>query len=269
MPQQKHPLFRIIFLLLFPFTSLAQQEEVPAELKAFVLPGHELLDWKTGDINQDQRMDAILICRQPMEDSSWDEFLPRPFLVLIRQSDGKLKQLLRNDRAIMGRHDGGVWGDPYQSLNLFNGGFRFSFYGGSNWRWVYEYEFRWNAVRKQWLLTHESSGSFNSLDMEGTMKNTEIEADELGDWPFEKFSFDGMYQQSRWKVIAAKTYFYDQPKTGSPRRKGYLVKGNIAEGSRILQHFVELSFDNGKEITTGYILKKDLQKLPVQKQKTP
>ena len=108
------------------------------------------------------------------------------------------------------------------------------------------------------MLFHESSGSFNSTDMEHTMKETEIEAVELGLVPFEKFSYEGMHQQGKWKVIAAKTFFYDNPKIGSPRRKGYLVRGNMVESTRQLTNFIEVSFDNGKEITSGFILKKDL-----------
>ena len=98
----------------------------------------------------------------------------------------------------------------------------------------------------------------NAGDMENTMKDIKIEAEELGLIPFEKFSYEGMHRQGKWKVTAAKTYFYDNPKTGSPRRKGYLVRGNIVESTRQLTHFVEVSFDNGNEISTGFILKKDL-----------
>lgn len=244
--------------LVFHLYVRAQTPELPAELKPFILARHEVLDFQTGDINKDQRPDAILVLKNPLEDSTWEEFMPRPFLVLIRQANGKLKQVIRNDKAIMGRHEGGMFGDPYQSLNLYSGGFTISFYGGSSWRWVYEYEFRWNNGRKQWMLIHESSGSFNSGDMENTMKETEIEAGELGFIPFEKFSYEGLHQQGKWKVNVAKTFFYDNPKVGSPRRKGYLVRGNIVESTRQLTNFVEVSFDNGKDITTGYILKKDL-----------
>ena len=246
------------FSLIFRFFVMAQNPELPAELKPFILPGHELLDFQTGDINKDQRPDAIMILKNPLEDSTWEEFMPRPLLVLIRQKNGQLKHVIRNDKAIMGRHEGGVFGDPFQSLNLYSGTFSISFYGGSNWRWVYEYDFSWNAGRKQWMLVRESSGSFNSTDMENTMKNIEIEANELGLIPFEKFSYEGMFKQGKWKVIAAKTFFYDNPKIGSPRRKGYLVRGNIVESTRQLTNFVEVSFDNGNEITTGFILKKDL-----------
>jgi hypothetical protein len=260
MPKQSN--FKSISLLslslIFQLLVTAQTPELPAELKPFILPGHEVLDFQSGDINKDQRPDAIMVLKNPLEDSTWEEFMPRPFLVLIRQTNGTLKQVIRNDKAIMGRHEGGVFGDPYQSLNLYSGGFSISFYGGSNWRWVYEYDFRWNALRKQWMLFHESSGSFNSTDMEHTMKETEIEAVELGLVPFEKFSYEGLHQQGKWKVIAAKTFFYDNPKIGSPRRKGYLVRGNIVESTRQLTNFIEVSFDNGKDITSGFILKKDL-----------
>lgn len=260
MPKQSNfkSIFLLSLLLLIHWYSSAQNPELPAELKPFILPGHEVLDFKTGDINKDQRPDAVMILKNPLEDSTWEEFMPRPFLVLIRQTNGKLKQVIRNDKAIMGRHEGGVFGDPYQSLTLYAGGFTISFYGGSNWRWVYEYDFRWNTAIKKWMLFHESSGSFNSTDMENTMKETEIESVELGLIPFEKFGYEDLRQQGKWKVIAVKTFFYDNPKLGSPRRKGYLVKGNVVESTRQLTNFVEVSFDNGKEITTGYILKKDL-----------
>jgi len=248
----------ICLSLFFQQVARTQPAEIPAEIKPFILPGHEILDYQTGDINKDLRPDAILILKNPLEDSTWEELLPRPLLVLLRQADGKLKQVIRNNKAIMGRHEGGVFGDPFQSMNLYPGGFSISFYGGSSWRWMYEYEFRWNASSKQWILFQESSGSFNAGDMENTMKDIKIEAEELGLIPFEKFSYEGMHRQGKWKVTAAKTYFYDNPKTGSPRRKGYLVRGNIVESTRQLTHFVEVSFDNGNEISTGFILKKDL-----------
>lgn len=251
----------IIFSTSISFLSLSQSAPLPAELNNFILPGHEVLDFKTGDINQDKKSDAILILKNPLEDSTWEETFSRPMFILIRQADGKLKQIHRNDKAIMGRHDGGVFGDPWQGLDCFNGGFSISFYGGSSWRWAYEYQFKWNTLKKKWLLSRESSSTFNSVDMEATMKNTEIEAAELGEISFEKFAVDNQYQQTKWKVRALKTYFYDSPKLGSRPRKGYLVKGNMANGTRELKNFVEVNFDNGSEISSGFILKKDLQRI--------
>jgi hypothetical protein len=65
----------------------------------------------------------------------------------------------------------------------------------------------------------------------------------------------------KWKVTAAKTFFYDSPKLGSKPRKGYLLKGDNITVLRLLKNFVEVSFENSKnQFSTGYVLKKDLEK---------
>lgn len=250
--------FPIFFWFLNSGLSFGQTTPLPNELKPFILSGYEVLGFKTGDINRDNQPDAILILKNPTEDSTSEEFFARPMLIIIRQAGGKLKQVIRNDKAIMGRHDGGVFGDPWQGLDMFTGGFSISFYGGSSWRWSYLYEFRWDPLKKKWLLFKEESGSFNAGDMEATYKGTEIGAEELGELPFEKFSYDGQHQQTKWQVKVTKTYFYDNPKIGSQPRKGYLVRGNMVMVSRELKNFVEVSFDNGKDISSGFILKKDM-----------
>ena len=243
-------------------TASAQNDSIPAEISPFILPGYEPLDYKTGDLNGDKKLDAILILKQPGEDSLYGEETPRPMQLLIRQTDGKLKQVARNDNAIMCRHCGGVFGDPYEGTQIFDKGFSVSFYGGSSWRWAYYYEFRWNAVKKSWYLFKESQSSFQSGDPEATMKNIEIEASELGEVAIDKFNSDPAYEGSKWKVKAVKSFFYDNPKPGSKPRKGYLIKGNQVTGIRQLKNFIEVSFDNGKGVSTsGFILKKDLLKL--------
>jgi hypothetical protein len=239
-----------------------QSTIVPEEAKPFVLKGYEVLDLGKGDINSDNLNDLVLILKNPAEDSLFDERSPRPLLLLVRQSNGKLKQVVRNDNAVMGRHDGGVFGDPWEGVNVFKGGFSLSFYGGSSWRWAYNYEFTWNAVKKNWMLTRESSSSFHSADVEKTMKEIEIGVLELGVVPIEKFNTEFGMEESTWKVIAAKTYFYDSPKLGSKPRKGYLVKGNTCTGIRQLKNFIQVNFDSGKgDITSGFLLKKDLVKI--------
>jgi hypothetical protein len=242
--------------------SNSQSTVIPEEVKPFVLKGYEILDLGKGDINADNLSDFILVLKNPAEDSLFDERSPRPLLLLIRQPNGKLKQTVRNDNAVMGRHDGGVFGDPWEGMNVFKGGFGLSFYGGSSWRWSYHYEFKWNAVKKNWMLTKESSSSFHSADVEKTMKGIEIGLTELGDVPIEKFTTEFGMEESTWKVVAAKTYFYDSPKLGSKPRKGYLVKGNTCTGIRQLKNFVQVNFDSGKgDITSGFLLKKDMVKV--------
>ena len=74
-----------------------------------------------------------------------------------------------------------------------------------------------------------------------------------------RFKSEPVYEDSRWKVTAAKTWFYDNPELGSKPRKAYLVRGNSVTGIRDLKNFIEVSFDNDKSVKTqGYILRKDL-----------
>jgi hypothetical protein len=258
-------MYKFTILLLLLVTTIiinAQEIKVPVDVKSFVTAGLEPLDYKTGDLNGDKLQDAILILKNPGEDTLMNEDLPRPLIILIRQPDNKLKQMVRTDIAVMRRNSGGVFGDPYEGMQLFEKGFSLSFYGGSSWRWAYNYEFRWNNSKKNWFLTKESQSSFQAGDPETTMKHTEIEVKELGEILFEKFNSDSGYEDSKWKVKASKTFFYDNPKLGTKPRKGYLMKGNIASGIRQLKNFVEVSYESGKGIfTEGFILKKDLEKV--------
>ena len=247
---------------LFSSIGFSQEKKLPAELKPFVAKGYEMYDFVEGDINGDNKKDAILILKSPGEDTAVDDDLKRPFLLLIRQQNGKLKLEKRTDSLVMCAHCGGVFGDPYQETKIFKNGFLISFYGGSNWRWGYDYTFTWNAAKQNWFLTKEHQLNYNSVAEEISTKESDIEADELGDIPIEKFNVDPAYKESKWEVIVTKAYFYTNPKTGSKPRKGYLLKGDKVSCTRILKNFVEVSFENKKEqFTEGYILKTDLQKI--------
>ena len=253
--------FLFFYINVLLFSSFSQPVTLPDEAKPFLLKDHEVLDYVIGDLNTDKRADAILILKPLGEDSAFDKEPLRPFLILIRESNGKLKQVLRNDRVVMCRQCGGVFGDPYQETTISNNGFRISFYGGSSWRWAYQYEFVYRPARNNWYLVLETQSSFHSVDPERTEKETKIKESELGEISIAGFNSQQNYEDSRWKVIVAKTFFYNSPDASTQPRKAYLLKGNIATGIRQLKNFIEVNFDNGQSITTGYILRKHLEKL--------
>jgi len=254
-----------IFLLILAnaaFQGFSQSKTLPAEARPFVLKGYEMMDYITGDLNGDKRADAILILKVVGEDTLIEDTLVRPFLILLRLANGKLRQEKRSDNMILCRHCGGVFGDPYEDTRIYNNGFTINFYGGSSWRWTYQYTFTYNATKKNWLLSKEEQGSFQSGDPEMTMKEVNIGAAELDGINFDNFNASPPYEDSRWKVTAAKTFFFDSPGIGNKPRKGYLMKGDVVIGIRELKNFVEVSFQNSKEqFTTGYVLKKDLVKI--------
>lgn len=245
---------------------VAQNTTIPEELKPFIMPGYEAMDVVKGDLNKDKRDDYLLVLKTAGEDSfsfdntDWDAH--RPLLLIIRQANGTLKTVAVNNELIFCKNCGGVMGDPYQGLTIKPGEFTADLYGGSSWRWAESFTFRYDAVKKNWFLQTHKSTSFQSGDPERTMNESVISRSETGDISIEKFTPHYNADSSSWKVKAAKTYFYNSPVIGSKPGKAYLVKGNKVVSFKQLRNFVECSFTNSKgTVTTGYILKKDLELL--------
>ena len=245
---------------------VAQNTTIPEELKPFIMPGYEAMDVVKGDLNKDKRDDYLLVLKTAGEDTfsfdntDWDAH--RPILVIIRQANGTLKTVAVNNELIFCKNCGGVMGDPYQGLVIKPGEFTADFYGGSSWRWAESFTFRYDAVKKNWFLQTHKSTSFQSGDPDKTMSESIISRTEMGDISIEKFTPHYNADSSSWKVKAAKTYFYSNPVIGSRPGKAYLVKGNKVVSFKQFRNFIECSFSNSKgTVTTGYILKKDLELL--------
>lgn len=252
--------------LLFSIDSFSQEMSIPDELKPFIMPGYEAMDVVKGDLNKDKRDEYLLVLKTAGEDTfsfdntDWDAH--RPILVIIRQANGTLKTVAVNNELIFCKNCGGVMGDPYQGLVIKPGEFTADFYGGSSWRWAESFTFRYDAVKKNWFLQTHKSTSFQSGDPDKTMNESIISRTEMGDISIEKFTPHYNADSSSWKVKAAKTYFYNSPVIGSKPGKAYLVKGNKVVSFKQFRNFVECSFTNSKgTVTTGYILKKDLELL--------
>ena len=245
------------------FSAIAQNAKVPVELNPFILKGYEVLDFAKTDMNSDGREDYILLLKVKGEDTltyqNETAEAIRPLLLIIRQADKSLKQVLRNDEAVMCKQCGGMMGDPYESITTKPGEFTLDFYGGSSWRWSESYTFRYDKLKNNWFLQNHISTSFNAGDPEKTEESATINRSEIGDVTLQNFNLDYNEDSSSWKVKAMKTYFYASPDLKSTPKKTYLVKGNKVISYKQFKNFVQCSFTNGKgTTTTGYILKKDL-----------
>lgn len=239
----------------------AMDEELPDELKPFVLKDHEAIDFAVGDLDGDGRADAVLILKGPDEIQQKDDMeTHRPLLLLIRQPDGRLKQERRTDRLVYCRACGGVMGDPYMDTVVGKGRFTVSHYGGSAWRWGVDYTFAYDGARKDWFLDREQTVGFHAGDPDGTRTESTLTREQLGDLPIETFVAISETNKKNWRVAVARAYFYDQPDLKSRPRKAYLVTGDVVEVWRELRNFVEGRFTNSKGDTSqGYLLKKDLE----------
>src|SRR6185436_11190495 len=110
------------------------------------------------DLDGDGRKDAVLILRRTDEEEHTGGDVPRPLLLLVRQADGRLKQVRRTDHLVYCSRCGGMLGDLYSQLKAARRGFTVSFAGGTaSSHWVVAYTFAYDDAAKNWLLAEEVS----------------------------------------------------------------------------------------------------------------
>lgn len=257
----------VLLTMAFGIPAYAQEKVLPAELKPFVLPEHEMLDFIKADLNLDGRKDYVLILKQEGEDTltfdneKWDA--ARTLLLITRQSDNKLKLAVTNTDIVLCRHCGGAMGDPYMGIEAKAGEFTLDFYGGSSWKWGNTITFRYDKLKKNWMLQREIITSSHPEEDRYVESSTNIERVEIGDVTLKNYTPYYNSDSSLLKVNVAKTYFYESPDLHSKPRKGYLIKGDIVTSVKRFRNFIECTFNNlNGSITTGYILRKDLIVVP-------
>lgn len=147
-------------LMLLPALA-SQAANPPADVQAVLPAGQTLLAWEAADLNRDGRPDAIMVseAKAASEDDG-----PRLLQVLLRQPDGKLKAVVRSERAVMCRQCGGIFGDPFEGVQTQAGGFTLLHYGGSNWRWRADFRFAWSRRDQTWQLVAVDSLSYHTSD---------------------------------------------------------------------------------------------------------
>jgi len=141
--------------------AMAEPEgEPPAELKRLVPKGSKLLDWQIADLNVDGRPDVLAVYESALEPS--DDDGPRTLIIAVRQADGALKVVKRNDKVVYCRQCGGIFGDPFESLSAAPGKLSVNHYGGSNWRWTNTFNFAYSRRDNTWQLIRVEESSFHT-----------------------------------------------------------------------------------------------------------
>ncbi|WP_334076643.1 hypothetical protein [Paenibacillus sanfengchensis] len=115
-----------------------------------------------GDLNKDGIMDVAAVIEGT---SSEDSAPPRSLLIAFGDEERGYRLSIIADKVLLKADEGGVWGDPFESLEINRGSVVISDYGGSNWRWYHKYRFRYQD--NDWYLIGATTGSyFNGTPME-------------------------------------------------------------------------------------------------------
>lgn len=181
-----------------PDPTAAKAASVPAQtspagaLAAFVPKGYGILDSAVGDLNRDAWADKILVLKKDGEDTTTLIDLDRPLLLLLGRPDHRYTLAARNDRVVLRRNEGGVYGDPYAGLTIKRGFFSVEHYGGSSHRWSRIATFNYRPAANTWYLSREGGDSYSVFTPDEVTSEAHTPHD-FGQVPFAKYDTDSTY----------------------------------------------------------------------------
>lgn len=183
----------ITLLLINSSANASAQQEVmkriakvmSLDLEKFVPPGYDTLATATGDLNKDGFKDVVMVLKSKLEEKSYDAIdvdtiPPRLLIVLSKSGNNKEKDAYFvsaiSDKAILCKSCGGVFGDPFEGIEITNGIIKLYHYGGSAWRWSNTDKFRFKEGKYYHIgSTRSSYWNVKRCDKLGDFAGTEFE----------------------------------------------------------------------------------------------
>lgn len=175
----------IISMLLASQTSFAQQFFYPTLAKqvksitAITPEKWKIIDTAYGDLNNDNLEDLAIILEYNLPitesraygDNETDlikEFQrPRVLAIYFKNAQsGKYNLVTQNNNFILRANEGGSMGDPLKNINIAANKLLLKFEGGANWRWILNYEFKYQ--NRDWNLVKANNIYYNALSGEMT-----------------------------------------------------------------------------------------------------
>ncbi|MDN3584336.1 hypothetical protein [Mucilaginibacter flavus] len=153
-------IFLFAVLLILSQSPFAQVLKVSlAKLKPFIPAGYSVLANETGDLNHDNYADVILVLKYNHEADS--DQAARPLLILLGKPGGKLSLFARNDSVVLCKACGGVFGDPFDGIEIKGRYFTIDHYGGSRFKWTRMITFKYDPIKKDFILHKDAGVSFD------------------------------------------------------------------------------------------------------------
>ncbi len=171
----KQKIFLLLSFCLLIITANAQRGEikVPVEVQPFIEKGTKAIALESADLNGDGTKDFILVLERKISEKEDYPDNQRPLLILTRDKNNKLTEAKRSESIVLCSQCGGIFGDPFNGVEVGNKTFTVSHYGGSAWRWSNSYKFNYSRIDKTWQLVRVEKSSYHNVrPMKETLKES-------------------------------------------------------------------------------------------------
>jgi len=155
---KRQMIISIALTLLFPTVLNA----FDPEKSGLISPDTRLLGWAEGDLNKDGREDLALA----LEKFGGSEKEQRSVQILLRNVDGTFSLKLEAREALLLSSEGGMMGEPFESLTIKSNSLFLSFSGGSRERWTEAFQFQFR--NSGWFLIGLEITVYDSLNLDYT-----------------------------------------------------------------------------------------------------
>lgn len=184
MKQKKYQLLIFIFILATKFT-------IATSLQEIIPNGYEVRDSVSGNLNNDQFTDMIIVLKQKNEDSLAaisETTIKRETIILYGTASG-YSVIARSMNAVYCVICGGVMGDPFVGISIDNESFSISHYGGAVMRWGRVSTFSKNT-NGTWVLAKDENENFSAVNPELPNDSTITTPEDFGVITFEQFDIN-------------------------------------------------------------------------------
>jgi len=191
----------IFLLLLSSQIASAQNTALPQSVQQQIPIGYEVLQFQSGMLNNDNRVDYLVVLKSKKEQQLFDktrEGSKRPLLIFIQNKSGAFDLAKRNDNVVLTIADGGQC-DPFDENNaglvIKNHYFTVENAVSCGQHWIDYVTFRYDSKANDWLfhkeviqswrLNQSQDANADALVSNGITIKT---AEKSGPTPFEKWS---------------------------------------------------------------------------------
>ena len=167
-------IFFVFLLSIFTIlTGHAQSSALPKipklakNIMDFIPKDYDTLATVRGDLNKDSKEDIAMVLINKNESNFEMNKEPARLLIILFKNKNGYALATSSNKAILCKHCGGVFGDPFDNINIQNNILFIEHYGGSSWRWSYTHKF------------HFQNNNFYLISQSSTYSNANNYCDQL------------------------------------------------------------------------------------------